>query len=179
MLLIFLGLILIISFYTDLFKRKIYNWVSLGGAIVGLLYNIYYFGFSGFYMAALGWLVGIILFAIPYSLGGMGAGDAKILGTVGAFMGPGFVWNTFLVTALLGGLYASGILIYRRSFFNTAKISFVGLGLLLFSGFKVNTLPDMDNGQVPDTIPYGALVSVSVLIIIYWGGVTGAITGLT
>lgn len=167
---VLLGLILVICFYTDIFQRKIYNWASLGGAAVGIILNIYYFGLSGLAQSLLGWLLGIVIFAIPYALGGMGAGDAKLLGTVGAYMGPVFTFHTFLITGVLGGLYALAVLVYRRKFLTTVKISMVGLGIFILSGFKVNTLPDMDHGQVSDTIPYGALIGAAVLLQLVLGG---------
>ncbi len=179
MLMFFFGLILIISFYTDIFKRRISNLASLGGALLGMGLNTYDFGLAGFRTALLGWLIGVVLFAIPYALGGMGAGDAKLLGTVGAFMGPGFVWQTFLATAILGGLYATGVLLYRKRFFVTAKTSIVGLGMLVLSRFKINTLPELEQSRVTETIPYGAFIGVSVFILLYGRRVLSVVAELT
>ena len=45
---------------------------------------------------------------IPFALGGMGAGDVKLMGVVGALKGPEFVWVAFLASAMAGGILAIG-----------------------------------------------------------------------
>jgi len=120
--------ILITCCITDIVARKIYNWASLGGALVGLTLNCYYFGLHGLALAVLGWFTGISILIIPYSLGGIGAGDAKLLGTVGAFLGAGFAWNSFLLAAILGGIYSAAVLLYQRKLLITLKSAFIGWG---------------------------------------------------
>jgi prepilin peptidase CpaA len=45
----------------------------------------------------------------------MGAGDAKLLGAVGSFIGVKSVFLSFLFTALAGGIYALYIIILNKS----------------------------------------------------------------
>lgn len=61
--------------------------------------------------------MGIGLLILPYMLGGMGAGDAKLMGAVGGFLGAKGVLNAFLFTAVLGGVYALLLILMRRSQF--------------------------------------------------------------
>ncbi len=55
-------------------------------------------------MALAGWAVGVALFFPVFALGGMGAGDVKLLGAVGAWLGPlAAVWVA-LYSGIAGGV---------------------------------------------------------------------------
>lgn len=41
---------------------------------------------------------------LPFLLGGMGAGDVKALGTLGAFLGPNDILQIFLYMGIAGGI---------------------------------------------------------------------------
>jgi prepilin peptidase CpaA len=57
-------------------------------------------------MSAGGWATGIALFLPMFLLRGMGAGDVKLLGAAGAWLGPaGALW-TALFAVLAGGVLA-------------------------------------------------------------------------
>jgi len=50
--------------------------------------------------------LGMGLFIILYLMGGMGAGDVKLIGAVGSMLGPYMVLTAVLCTALIGGICA-------------------------------------------------------------------------
>ena len=55
-------------------------------------------GWNAGVASGMGWAVGIAIFFVPFALGGLGAGDVKLLGAIGAWLGP--------MNALWVGLYA-------------------------------------------------------------------------
>jgi prepilin peptidase CpaA len=71
---------------------------------VGIFYHAFWG--SGFLFAGKGLFLGIAFLFIPYVLGGMGAGDVKLLGAVGAFIGAAGVCKAFIFTAIAGGIHA-------------------------------------------------------------------------
>ena len=74
-------------------------------------------GLNGFLFGAGGLFAGLALLFIPYLMGGMGAGDAKLMGVVGGVLGVEGVFYAFISSALVGGLYAVVLtLIYREHF---------------------------------------------------------------
>ena len=114
---VFLGVILLVAVVTDLRTQKIPNLLTFPAAALALIYHTVMNGFSGFLFSAQGLALGIGLLIIPYLLGGMGAGDAKLMGVVGGVLGARSVFYAFLFSALVGGIYAVILtLIYRRQF---------------------------------------------------------------
>jgi prepilin peptidase CpaA len=94
-----------ISVIEDLKRQKIPNLVTFPTMVLALAYHSFSGGLNGFLISATGLALGIGLFIIPYILGGMGAGDAKLMGAAGAIFGPkGILIASFLVI-LTGGVY--------------------------------------------------------------------------
>src|SRR5687768_3766674 len=78
---------------SDLKTRRIPNVLTFGSAVIALAAHTYVDGGSGLGWSIAGWLVGLIFFLPMFTLGGMGAGDVKLLAALGAWLGPGpVVW---------------------------------------------------------------------------------------
>jgi len=88
----------VITLWTDGRQHKIYNKVLLPFFLVALLIQ----PISGLEGAALGFL----FLLLPYLLGGIGAGDVKLLAVYGALLGPHLIITAFLYGAILGGVIA-------------------------------------------------------------------------
>lgn len=121
-LLITLSALLLASVFTDLKFQKIPNLLTLPGMTSALTLYSFAAGFDGFLFSLMGIAAGIGIMLIPYLLGGMGAGDAKLMGAVGGFLGAKGVLGAFLLTAVIGGIYALlTIFIFRDHFKNYFK----------------------------------------------------------
>jgi prepilin peptidase CpaA len=90
----------------DLRTRRIPRLLTLGGAVAGLLFHLASGGASAGAFSAIGWLLGIAVFLVPFALGGIGGGDVKLLGALGAWLGPTDVIWLALYTGVAGGLLA-------------------------------------------------------------------------
>jgi prepilin peptidase CpaA len=102
----------LLASFTDLRRRSIPNWLTLGSALIGLALRFVEGGLSGAGDSAAGWLMGCTFLFLPFALGGMGAGDVKLLGAVGALGGPHFVFYAFVYTAFLGA--AASLVVLAR-----------------------------------------------------------------
>jgi prepilin peptidase CpaA len=91
---------------TDLRSRRIPNVLTFGAALAGLVFHVITGGFAGFEQAIGGWTVGAMVFAIPFALGGLGAGDVKLLAALGAWLGPVTTLWLALYTGVAGGIGA-------------------------------------------------------------------------
>lgn len=97
----------------DLRTRRIPNALTatMAGAGIGLAAA----GISGLSLAAavLGLVIGFALMLPRHLLGPTGAGDVKLMGAVGAIVGPALVFKAFLFTAVVGGVLALVVAIQR------------------------------------------------------------------
>jgi prepilin peptidase CpaA len=95
--------VLCIACWTDLTARRIPNWVTVPGMLLGVgLHAVQ--GLGPMAGALLGVAFAFVA-ALPFFLGGvLGGGDAKLLMVVGAFFGPAdFLWAA-LAIAIAGGV---------------------------------------------------------------------------
>lgn len=122
----------------DIWTRRIPNYLTLTMLIVGLGTNFIYSGIHGLSDSFLGAVIGISLLFIPFVLGGIGAGDVKLLGAIGALNGLNFAFLTFLYSAISGGVIALIILLAKgrlsdvvRNLISFLKARFLGVELSL------------------------------------------------
>ena len=90
----------------DVRSGRIPNVLTLGAAALGLIVGAITHGLSGLGQAAAGWAVGCGLFLPFFLLGGMGAGDVKLLAALGAWLGPATTVFVALYTGIAGGVMA-------------------------------------------------------------------------
>jgi prepilin peptidase CpaA len=93
----------------DIRTRRIPQLLTLGGAAAGFAFHIAIGGWSGASTSAAGWALGIAIFLAPFALGGLGAGDVKLLGALGAWLGPGDVIWLALYAGIAGGVLALAV----------------------------------------------------------------------
>jgi prepilin peptidase CpaA len=93
----------------DLRTRRIPNWLTFGSAAAALVAAGATGGWQGAGASAAGWLTGAVLFFPFFALGGMGAGDVKLLAGLGAWFGPfDSVWLA-IFAAMAGGVIGLGV----------------------------------------------------------------------
>jgi prepilin peptidase CpaA len=98
--------IAVIAVICDLHSRRIPNLLTFGAAFAGIAIHGYYSGISGVTSALIGWVAGAAIFFPVFALGGMGGGDIKLLGAMGAWLGPGPALIVALYTGIAGGVMA-------------------------------------------------------------------------
>jgi len=123
----------------DVHQRRIPNWLSLSGVLCGICLNSILEGRDGFVLSLLGIVTGFFLLFFGYLLGGIGAGDVKLLAAVGAFLGPKLVFCAFIWMALFGGFLALLFVVWKGAFRQT----FVNLKSL-FQGWVYGTGSSID-----------------------------------
>src|SRR5262245_24901739 len=94
---------------SDLRTRRIPNALTFGSAIAAIAVHGVTDGTSGLTTGAGGWLAGVALFFPLFALGGMGAGDVKLLGALGAWLGPRAVFHVALYASMAGGVFAVAV----------------------------------------------------------------------
>ena len=90
----------------DVRTRRIPNVLTFGAAAGALMYGALVGGLTGAGQAAIGWLVGAVLFIPMFALGGMGAGDVKLLAALAAWLGPADAVWLAIFASMAGGVAA-------------------------------------------------------------------------
>jgi len=108
----------------DVRYRRIPNWINLLGFLAGVGLNEFltYDGparWSGLVKSLEGFALGFGVYFILYAIRAMGAGDVKLMGAVGAIVGPADWFGIFIVTAIVGGIMAMLLILLRKRFKTT------------------------------------------------------------
>jgi prepilin peptidase CpaA len=151
----------LVAVFWDLKYRKIPNWLTFPAILAGLSINLI-FNSRVWYFSVLGLMVGFLVFSIPFGLGGIGAGDVKLLMALGAFLGA----KTVVWIAIYGGI-AGGLIslfeIFRQNGFTNTKYRL----LLVFTSIwhkgnrQISQIPD----PIPKLyIPYGLAIFIGLMV---------------
>ena len=108
------SLLLVAAAVIDGWKLKVPNWLTFPMVIGGWVYSSVGFGWVGLGWSLLGTAVGLALLLPAYAIGGMGAGDVKLLAGVGAWIGRNVTFYAFCVSAVVGGLIALAMVLLPR-----------------------------------------------------------------
>ena len=99
----------------DGYKLKVPNWITFPLVISGWVISTLSFGWEGLGWSLWGTVVGLLLLLPAYMVGGMGAGDVKLLAGVGAWVGGMITLYAFCVSAIVGGVIAIVMVLSRRA----------------------------------------------------------------
>ena len=98
----------------DLRTRRIPNVLTLSAAVVAIVFHAASAGWSGVGFSLSGWLIGMLVFFPFFAVRGMGAGDVKLLGAFGAWLGPRDVFYVAAAAAIVGALGAIALIVARH-----------------------------------------------------------------
>lgn len=152
----------LIAGWTDWRSRRIPNWLTVPGFLVGVLANVLTNGRDGLKASLLGAGLGLVVLLPFVLLRSLGAGDWKLAGALGAFVGWQALANLLMGSVFVAGVMALGLVIYKRRFKETMR----NIGRLLASmltfrmpGAEVS----LDNPQSLK-VPYGVALAVTTLL---------------
>lgn len=163
----FLAGILTAAALFDLRFRRIPNFLTYPAMAAALVYHSAQFGWPGFLMGASGIAVGLAVFLAFFILGGMGAGDVKLMGAVGGLLGPKGALLAALYTALAGGVYALILLAIHGILQETARRYAMMLTTLMATRNFIY-LPPARRGKSPRLI-YGLPIAAGALLAVTLG----------
>jgi prepilin peptidase CpaA len=144
-------------------SRRIPNWLTVPGFLSGIALHAVLNGWHGALFALEGAALALLLLLPLVSLRALGAGDWKLMGAVGAFLG----WRLFLFV-LVVSIFASGIMAivqtYRVGRVMETLRNMVTLvkGFFVF-GLKKNPQISLDNPRLLK-LPFGVAVAAATLI---------------
>ncbi len=110
------SVILIVAAWIDGKELRVPNWITYPMVFAGLIYSTSTGGVDGFVAGLLGMFTGLLTLLPLYSVGGMGAGDVKLMAGIGAWMGWQITLAAFGVSVVVGAIMAVIMVLRKRSF---------------------------------------------------------------
>jgi len=156
-----------VACWCDLRTRRIPNTITFGGAAVAIAYSIVANGAGGLLGSIGGWLTGVALFLPFLLLGGMGAGDVKLLACFGAWLGPWMALWVALYAAMAGGVMAV-VLALATGYLRQAT-SNIMLLLMHWRTSGVKPLPQLTlEGSRGPRLPYALPLAIGAAVAIWF-----------
>ena len=153
----------LIAGWTDLRSRRIPNWLTLPGLIAGVALNARAGGLAGLKASLLGAGLGLLLLLPFVLIRSLGAGDWKLAGSLGAFVGPGTLADVLIGSVFVAGVMALVLVIYKGRLRETVRNIghlLASLGTFHMPGPEVS----LDNPQSVN-VPYGVALAITVILV--------------
>jgi prepilin peptidase CpaA len=152
----------LIAGWTDWQSRRIPNWLTVPGFLVGLSVNLLAGGWPGLKTSLLGAGLGLLLLLPFVFLRSLGAGDWKLAGALGAFVGWQVLVDLLMGSILVAGVMALALVIYKRRFIQTLRN--IGAMLASMVAFRMPGVEvSLDNPQSLK-VPYGVALALTTLL---------------
>jgi prepilin peptidase CpaA len=132
----------IVCAVTDLKSGRIYNAITYPAIGIGLCVQSALYGIDGSEAALLGFAVGFLPAFVLFATGGMGGGDVKLLGAVGALAGPMAATETLFASLLFGAFFGLAQLAWHGQLFRSLGRCLHWLARLILPGLKSPTQVD-------------------------------------
>ncbi len=152
----------LIAGYTDWRSRRIPNWLTVTGFVIGVSVNSLTGGWGGLKTSLLGAGLGLLVLLPFVFLRSLGAGDWKLAGALGAFVG----WEA-MVTLLVGSIFVAGVMalvlvIYKRRFMQTLR-NIWGMLASMARFHMPGAEVSLDNPESLK-IPYGVALALTMVL---------------
>jgi prepilin peptidase CpaA len=153
-----LPFILAFACYGEIKERRIPNWLTLGGIVLGLGSAAIEGGVQGLSDSALGLAIAGGLFLPFCLLGVVGGGDMKLMAAVGAITGWPMVLRVVTDTCIAGGLIAIAIMAWNGVLLTT-----------LADVFRIMVgMPRRKRGlRNPPMVPYALAITIGTLVAVF------------
>jgi prepilin peptidase CpaA len=162
----------VIAAITDIWKFKVYNMLTLPLLAAGLLYHAMHADLGN---SLLGLLFGFGSLIALHVIGGMGAGDVKLMAALGAWLGMPLTFYVFIGSSLAAGAYAVALIVITgkvgETFLNLRVLwmRLVCIGRYLGADDQVEREVRRSDRRTR-IIPFAAMVLVGILCTLLWLG---------
>jgi prepilin peptidase CpaA len=162
--LLVLVLLLLTAAVIDWRTYRIPNSLTVGGTVLGLMFNSLVPQHAGFLMALAGMALGLVLLLPLYMLRAMGAGDVKLMAMVGAFVGFPDIFYAVLFTFVTGGFAALAVAFHRRAFRRmTHNVMDMAQSMAFAALAGGRPTAAMAQGTSIGRLPYGVSIAIGTI----------------
>ena len=148
--------------FVDFRSRKIPNWLTVPAFVAGLTLRTVLFGWPGAKSALEGTGLALLVLLPLVLMRALGAGDWKLMGAVGAFLGPLMFLFVLVGSILVNGVVALAEMMRTRRVretFNNLRV--LVQGFFTF-GLRANPKISLDNPELLK-LPFGVAVAIATV----------------
>jgi prepilin peptidase CpaA len=157
--------------WVDWRTRLIPNWLTMSGIVFGIALHIWMAGWRGAIASAEGMGLALALLLPLVLLRALGAGDWKLMGAIGALLGPAMLTFVLLASILVSGAMAVALMVTSGRIRTTIRNIFSLLRGFALLGLRPNQEISLDNPQLIK-LPFGVAAAAGTLICFlaaWWG----------
>lgn len=147
---------------TDLRSRKIPNWLTYPAIPVAIVLHWIVAGGHAALLSLAGTAVGLGVLLPFVLLGGLGGGDWKLMGALGAFFEPKRLVPVLVITLMINGLMALALVIWRKRLGRTVRN--IGKMTAALSSLR-SPGPELSiESSEADKVPFGIAAAIATLL---------------
>lgn len=158
--------LLAVAAVIDYRTYRIPNWLTVGGIVFALACGTALAtpAYSGL-LTGLGGLAVAMLILLPmYAIRVLGAGDVKLMGMVGAFLGTPDTLRALLFVVVAGGVAAVGFAVRRRALRRmVGNLRQATVQMMVFAAVGGQRPGDAIAGQSVGKLPYGVSICIGTI----------------
>jgi prepilin peptidase CpaA len=157
----------------DIRSFRIPNLLTVPFLLSGIVYHAANTGVAGLVSSLLGAFFGFGVLFLLYLMGGMGAGDVKLMAGVGAWLGMPLTVYAFGVAGLAAGAYSVVVVLWQGRFRDTLVAFRVGLFRLWTVGKHLGAQDRVESlvkqpGRRRRLIPFAMMVALAMVVVLAW-----------
>jgi len=170
----FVTITLVVAAVIDGMQLKVPNWITFPMILSGWVYSTAlspYAGWEGLMWSLIGTGVGIMLLLPAYAIGGMGAGDVKLMGGIGAWVWGTTTLYSFAVSAIVGAVIAVGMVVVQKGW-NKHHSQFWMIWNEILTVKNPESLAEIAAERKPTMmlLPYGIPIAIGTIAYFAWNG---------
>jgi prepilin peptidase CpaA len=171
----FVALFMLAAAALDLRTRRLPNWLTVPAFAAGLVFHTATGGWAGLGLSLGGFATGFGILLVLWLIGGGGGGDVKLMGALGAWLGPLPILGVFFGSALLAmvGMLLLLVITLSQEGYSRARKQYVvrrtGGGTAAIAGVASAGDPALAAKRArARAMPYAVPVALATLLALVW-----------
>ena len=167
----------IVAAYIDGKQLKVPNKITFPMIIAGWIYSMIAYGLSGDgWYVGLGWslagtAVGLLTLLPAYAIGGMGAGDVKMMAAIGAWVHVKITFYAFCLGTIVGAILAIGMIMFSgESKKHWNQFFFIANEIATVRNPEVLSEIAAERKSSMKLLPYGIPLAIGTVLYFGWMG---------
>ena len=171
------SVVLVVAAVIDGIQLKVPNWLTFPMIISGWVFSAVSYGFNGeLWYVGLAWslagtVVGLALLLPAYSIGGMGAGDVKLMAGIGAWVHCWITFYAFCLTTVFGAIIAIiQVVVAGKAKKHTNQFFYILNEIMTVKNPETLATIAAERKSRMMLLPYGIPIAIGTIVYFAWAG---------